>query len=320
MNPLTILVVAALVIMSGLFSGLTLGLMGLKPHALRRKAKLGNPDAQLVLPLRRNGNLLLTTLLLGNVLVNTVLSIYLGSLTAGIIAAGIATALIVVFGEIVPQALMNKHGLWFGARTRHFTRALLLMLYPVAKPVSVALDKTLGHELPTIMTKKELGMIVEEQTQIQKSDVGEEEGTIVSRGLQFSDKRVRDVMTPMKDAFSVDADDLLTKKLLTRIEDEGYSRIPVSDQQQRGIIGLLYAKDLIVTSYKDKLHVHDLMRQPAEVVNEKDKLNKVLRLFKKKRVHLFIVNDDEHNPSGIITLEDVLEEIIGEIEDEYDEN
>ena len=320
MELLTIAIVIALVLLSGVFSGLTLGLMSLKPHALRRKARLGNQQAIHVLPLRKNGNLLLTTLLLGNVLINAVLSIYLGSLTTGVIAVILATALILVFGEIIPQALTHKHALAIGARTRHLTRFFLILLYPLAKPVSVVLDKTLGHELPTIMTKKELGMIVEEQTKITTSDVGAEEASIVQKGLQLSEKRVADVMTPTKNAYYLHADDLLTKKLLKQIEQEGYSRIPVYDEQDKGIIGLLYAKDLIATNYRHKEHVHDYLRQPIEVVNEQDKLDKVLRLFKKKRVHLFIVHNQEHNPTGIITLEDVLEEIFGEIEDEYDEN
>ena len=319
MDAWTIIIVAVLVVLSGLFSGLTLGLMSLKPAALARKAKLGNAYAQQILPLRKNGNLLLTTLLLGNVLVNTVLSIYLGSITAGVLAALIATSLIVVFGEIIPQALINKHALHIGAKTRYLTRFFLLILYPVAKPISLALDKTLGHELPTIMTKKEIGMIVEEQTKIPTNDLGVEEASIVNKGLQLSEKRVRDVMTPTKQAYYLHANDLLTKKLLKQIEEEGYSRIPVYDDEDRGIIGLIYAKDLIATNYHHKEHVSDYLRQPVEVVNEKDKLDKVLRLFKKKRVHLFIVHNEEHNPTGIITLEDVLEEIFGEIEDEYDE-
>ncbi len=319
MDAVILAITIFLVALSGTFSGLTLGLMSLKPHALKRKARLGNKSAQQVLPLRKNGNLLLTTLLLGNVFVNTVLSIYLGSLTAGIIAAVLATALILIFGEIIPQALMHKHALKIGARTRYLTKFFLVLLYPLAKPISLVLDKTLGHELPTVMTKKELGMIVEEQTQIQKSDVGTEEGSIVTKGLQLSEKRVADVMTQSEDAYYLHANDLLTKKLLKKIEHEGYSRIPVYDDEDRGIIGLLYAKDLIATNYRNKEHVYDYLRQPVEVVNEQDKLNKVLRLFKKKRVHLFIVHNEEHNPTGIITLEDVLEEIIGEIEDEYDE-
>ncbi len=319
MDVTSIVLVTLLVVCSGLFSGLTLGLMGLKPHVLERKAKLGDLDAKRILPFRKNGNLLLTSLLLGNVLVNAVISIYLGTITTGVVAVAVSTALIVVFGEILPQALLNRHGLWFGARVRPLIALTIFLCYPIAKPISMILDKTLGHELPTIMTKKELGLIVQEQTALDDSDVSHEEGIIVSQSLQFGDRRVRDVMTSMKRTFSINQNDLLTKKLLAEIEQQGYSRIPVWDDDHKGIVGLLYVKDLVVVSYKDKEHVRDVMRQPVEFVNEGSKLGKVLRLFKEKRVHLFVVLNDEHRPSGIITLEDVLEEIIGEIEDEYDE-
>lgn len=319
MEYITYLLVAGLVICSGLFSGLTLGLMGVKPHTLERKAKLGDKDAKRVLVFRKNGNLLLTSLLLGNVLVNAVLSVYLGSVMTGLLAVFLSTALIVLFGEIIPQALLNRHGIWFGARVRPLIATLVFVCYPVAKPISMVLDKALGHELPTIMTKKEIGLIVEEQTGLDESDVSREEGIIVAQTLQFGDRRVRDVMTPMKRTFSVEQNDLLTKKLLHEIEEQGYSRIPVWDDEHKGIVGMLYAKDLVVVSYKDKEHVREVMRQPVEFVHETSKLGKVLRLFKEKRVHLFVVLNDEHRVSGIVTLEDVLEEIFGEIEDEYDD-
>lgn len=293
--------------------------MTLKPQTLKRKAKLGDAQAKQVYPLRKNGNLLLTTLLLANVLVNTILSIFLGSLTTGVIAVVLATALIVVFGEIIPQALMNKHALRFGARTRHLTRLFMILLYPIAKPVSVLLDKTLGHELPTIFSKKEIGMMVKEQVTIQESDLDNLDYSIVTRGLSFSDKRVRDIKTPLKNTYSLQQNQRLTKKLLHEIQEQGYSRIPVFDEERRGVVGILYAKDLIEVHYQDKQTIRDLMKQPVEVVSERNKLDKVLRLFKEKRIHLFIVLDADNNPVGIITLEDVLEEIIGEIEDEYDE-
>jgi metal transporter CNNM len=320
MQTLTVLLVIFLVLLSGLFSGLNLGLMSWKPQSLKRKARLGDKDAELVYPLRKNGNLLLTSLLLGNVLVNTVLSIFLGSLTTGIIATVVATGLIVIFGEIVPQSLMSKHSLWFGARTRHITRLFIVILYPICKPMSMLLNKMLGHELPTIYTKKELGMLVKEQVTIKDSDLDNTDYSIVSKGLEFSEKRVKDVMTLLKKAYSVYQHDLITKKLLHIIQDEGFSRIPVLDEEHRGVVGILYAKDLIEVHYQDKAHVRDVMRQPVEFVHETNKLDKVLKLFRDKRVHLFIVLDRNETPAGIITLEDVLEEIIGEIEDEYDEN
>lgn len=320
MSTLTILLIVFLVLLSGVFSGLNLGLMSWKPQSLKRKAQLGDRDASLVYPLRKNGNLLLTTLLLGNVLVNTILSVFLGSVTTGILATLAATGLIVVFGEILPQSMMAKHSLWFGARSRYVTRLFMFLLYPVCKPLGMLLDKLLGRELPTVYTKKELGMLVKEQATITDSDLDTTDYTIVSKGLEFSDKRVVDVMTPLTTTYGLHQNELITKKLLHTIQEEGYSRIPVFDEQDKGFVGVLYAKDLIEVHYQDKERVRDVMRQPVEVVHEKDKLDKVLKLFKTKKVHLFAVLDNNNDASGIITLEDVLEEIIGEIEDEHDEH
>ena len=111
------LIVILLLLLSATFSGLTLGLMSLNPFDLRRKARLGNKHAQKIYPLRSRGNMLLSTLLIGNVAVNAALAVFLGSLTTGITASLLATGLIVVFGEIIPQATFSRYALRVGAKT-----------------------------------------------------------------------------------------------------------------------------------------------------------------------------------------------------------
>ena len=113
----TILISIILIALSALFSGLTLGLLSLDVHSLERRARHGDKYAETVYPLRKHGNFLLTTLLLGNVAVNTTLSIFLGSIASGLVAGITATALIVVFGEIIPQSVISRHALYFGAKT-----------------------------------------------------------------------------------------------------------------------------------------------------------------------------------------------------------
>src|SRR3989338_4425765 len=105
-----------LLFLSALFSGLSLGLMSLDPFSLRRKAKLGNLAAKKIYPLRKRGNQLLCTLLIGNIAVNSTIAVLLSSLTTGVIAGFMATGLIVIFGEIVPQAIFARHALQFGAK------------------------------------------------------------------------------------------------------------------------------------------------------------------------------------------------------------
>jgi metal transporter CNNM len=113
---MTYIIITVLIFFSALFSGLTLGLMGLDKYELKRKVELGNADAQKVYPLRKQGNLLLTTLLVGNVAVNAALSIFLGSIASGLVAGVVATVLIVIFGEIIPQSVFSRFALKLGAR------------------------------------------------------------------------------------------------------------------------------------------------------------------------------------------------------------
>jgi putative hemolysin len=125
-------------------------------------------------------------------------------------------------------------------------------------------------------------------------------------------------MTPRINTFFLNRNNVLDKKTLEAIHAKGYSRIPIFKGDHDHIVGLLYAKDLITIDPDDKKEVSEMMRGEFIAVSEDAKLGHVFDLFKKKRVHLMIVHDEFGGMSGIITLEDVLEEIVGEIVDEHD--
>lgn len=186
-----------LISLSALFSGLTLGLFTLDTQSLKRRAELGDQDAAKLYPIRTRGNQLLTALLLGNVTVNTALSVYLGSLTSGLVAGALATTMIFLFGEIIPQAVIARHALRFGAITAPFVQFILLLTYPVARPISLALDYILGHEIPTVYSKNELMQIISEHEDSEHSSIDADEERILHGALQFSHRRVREVMTPV---------------------------------------------------------------------------------------------------------------------------
>ena len=312
------LVVIALLLLSGLFSGLTLGLMGLDPFELKRKVKLGNKNAKKIYPLRRRGNLLLSTLLIGNVAVNSTLAVFLGSITAGVIAGFISTALIVIFGEIIPQAVFSRHALKYGSKTTWLVYIFLYLLYPITKPMAMILDKTLGGELPNIYSKHEFRLILQEQKNLKESDLSNREFAILEKGLLFSERKVHDIMTPRINTFFVSKNTLISKPLLKKVHKKGHSRIPVYDRKTEKVIGILYSKDLLMVDPEEKLRAKDIMRKHVPTILENDKLDKVLNLFKEKKVHLFVVKDEFGGMAGIVTLEDVIEEIVGEIMDEYD--
>jgi metal transporter CNNM len=308
------------VILSGLFSGLTLGLLSLDSQTLRRRAKHGDHDAATIYPVREKGNLLLTTLLLGNVAINTTLSIYLGSIASGLVAGITATALIVVFGEILPMSVISRYATWFGARTIWFTKLAIIIAYPIAYPISKLLDHFLGSELPTTYTRKELMDIISEHEDSEHSSIDADEERIVHGALQFSHRRVAEVMTLRQHIVSYSEDQRLTDLFFEEVNDHGFSRLPVYRGNPDNIVGILYVKDLIVEddhiTIKDTEEAFD---RKFLVVRPDEFLDVVLGKMLRTKQHIAIVRDNNRALTGVISLEDILEEIIQqEIEDEDD--
>ena len=131
----------------------------------------------------------------------------------------VSTGLIVVFGEIIPQASFSRHALLVGAKMAWLVRLIILLLYPVTYPISWILDKILGEEIPTVWGKKELKEIIKQSEDSNKTLVDEDEERIVIGALEFSDKLVADVMIKPPDIFTVNSNDLLGSNLLEKIKN-----------------------------------------------------------------------------------------------------
>ena len=224
---MTYFIIIFLVLFSALFSGLTLGFFSLNKDDLERKVELGDKQAKKVFKIRKNGNLLLCTLLIGNVAVNSTLSIFLGSIASGFAAGLMATCLIVIFGEIIPQAAFSRYALILGAKFAWLVRFFLIILFPVCWPLAWLLDKVLGDEMPTVYSKHELMKIVEEHEGLKESEIDKDEEKIVKGALSFSDKKVQDVMTPRTAVFSLALEQRLDKTTVKKIFESGHSRIPI---------------------------------------------------------------------------------------------
>lgn len=314
----TYIIIIFLVALSGLFSGLTLGLMGISKSQLKRKIQLGHQGAKKLYAIRKTGNLLHVTLLLGNTLVNAILAIFLGSITVGVLAVVISTSLIVLFGEIIPQAFFSRYALKYAPRIVWIVWIFLIILYPISKLIAILLDNMLGKELPTIFSRKELVLFIKEQRKNKKGKIKKQEYRLIEEALKLPQRQVRRVMTPRPKVFFLSKNKFLTKNLLKKISQKGFTRIPVYFKTRDNVVGTLYAKDLISINPNDKIPIRKVMRKKVFYVKENDSLEKVLNLAQEKRVHLFVVKDRFGGISGIITLEDVLEEMVGEIIDEYD--
>jgi metal transporter CNNM len=312
------LITVILLLFSALFSGLTLGFMSLDVYTLKRKARLGDRQAKRILPVRQKGNHLLTTLLLGNVAVNAVLAIYLGSIATGVVAGILATSLIFIFGEIVPQAVVSRHAMFFGSHTAPAIGFLMKASWPLTYPIAYALDHVLGKELPTLYSKHELMEIISEHEDAKESTIDQDEERIVHGALQFSNKPVSAVMTPKDTVTLLDANRVLDESMRSFIKDEGYSRYPVYAGSPRHISGILYIRDIIVAPFDAK--IGEVCERGFLRVRLGEKLDNVLGRMLKHQQHMGIVLDEQKNFVGVITLEDILEEVIQhEIYDEEDE-
>ncbi|MBU1890060.1 DUF21 domain-containing protein [Patescibacteria group bacterium] len=304
--------------MSALFSGLTLGLLSLSTSHLQRKISLGDERAKKIYQVRRNGNYLLCTLLLGNVAVNAAISIFLTSIASGVVAMFVATGLIVVFGEIIPQATVYRHALNVGARTVWLVRIFQIILWPVAWPLARGLDWILGKELPTIWSKKEIEQLVEFHEDHPQSAIDEDEERIIKGALQYSDTTAKQVMTQKENVFALEKSVILNDRLLRKIMVKGFTRIPVYKNDIGNIIGILYTKQLIGVDQGTPLKEVFRKRETVKV-SEDIKLDALLNKLVKRRTHLAFVYNQKDELVGIATLEDIIEEILKrEIVDEYD--
>ncbi len=312
------LIIIILVGLSGLFSGLTLGLLSLDKNELKRKASLGDQRAKKIYKIRKNGNLLLTTFLLGNVAVNSALAIFLNDIASGLIAGLTATGLIVIFGEIIPQATFSRYALTIGAKTVWLVKIFIIILWPICWPIAWVLDKILGEEMPIVYSKKELIKIVEEHEDLAQSEVDQDEERIIKGALTFSDKKVSQIMTAKKNVFVLKEDIVLDDAVIRAIKKKGHTRVPVYDKTLYKITGILYVKDLI--GLDDNLTIGQISHQRKILrVSQDLKLDKLLNKFVKDKLHMAIVENKQQEFVGVITLEDVIEEVLDiEIMDETD--
>lgn len=315
------LIVIGLIVLSGLFSGLTLGMFSLNPDDLETKAELGDKRAAAIYPVRKNTRLLLCTLLLGNTAVNASLSIYLGTVAPGLIAGLIATGAIVLLGEILPQALFNRYALKLGYYFIWYIKLFTIVLFPVAKPLAMLLDKIFGDEGREVISKTELGHIVKKQENTPESPIDADEERIILGALSFSDKAAADIATPATVTYCLNQEYLLDNNLLDEIRRNGFSRIPVYEENPDNMVGMLYAKDLLNLIGDEKNYSVGEMSRSTKIfkVEETTKLDSLFNEMIKQKIHLALLYDEFGCFAGIITLEDIIEEILAvEIVDEQD--
>lgn len=274
-----ILVILTLLSFSGLFSGLNLGLMSLDKNDLQVIARCGTEQekrfARAIAPVRKRGNYLLCSILLGNVFVNSTLTIFMDELTSGVVAIITSTLCIVIFGEIVPQAACSRHGLAVGAKTIGFTYVFMLLTFPLSYPISKMLDFVLGDEIGHVYDRERLMEYIKVTKTYNKLE--EDEVNIIAGALNLKNKTVGEIMTRLEDVFMLPITATLDFNTVSEISKRGYSRIPVYDGDRKNIVALLHAKDLAFVDPDDnkplKTHVEFYRHQLVHTYEDESLFN-----------------------------------------------
>uniref|UniRef100_A0A671QPJ8 Metal transporter n=1 Tax=Sinocyclocheilus anshuiensis TaxID=1608454 RepID=A0A671QPJ8_9TELE len=322
-----------LLALSALFSGLVISMLALDPVELKVLQNSGTDKEQKyahkIESVRKHGNYVLCTLVLCNVLTNTFLVVWMCQiLGATPVSTAACTFLIFFIGEILPHSVASRHGLAIASKTAWLTKMLMLLTFPITYPISKLLDNMLHQEISNFYTREKLLAML--RVTDPYHDLVKEELNIIQGALELRSKTVEDVLTPLNDCFMLASDAILDFYTMSDVMQSGYTRIPVFENERSNIVDILFVKDLAFVDPDDCTSLKTITqfyKHPLHCVFNDTKLDAMLEQFKKGKSHLAIVqrvnNEGEGDPfyevMGIVTLEDVIEEIIkSEIVDETD--
>ncbi len=318
-----IIILIILLFLSGFFSSAETALFSISKAKARHLAKEKGMANTLIKKMKGDQHKLLATILIGNNVANvgasalaTAITINIVSSNAVGITTGIMTLLILIFGEIFPKSIATRNNILIARLVIFPIYWLSIIFLPIIAFLNFIPKLTGKIKGKPKITEEELLTFVEVVEE--EGEIGKEEKEFIHNIFEFDDTNASEIMTPRGDMFVVEAD----KKL--KIEDivkPGFTRIPVIEEDMDHVIGILNIKDLFLhqSTCDEAIDVRKIMRKPY-FIPEYVKLDSLLHQFKKRKDHLAIVVDEHGGVSGLITLEDALEEIVGEISDETDKD
>lgn len=323
-------------VLSGIFSGSEVALYSLDKRKLKESQKKASLRIDYILQLLETPKRLLVTILIGNTISNVAMAIIGVDIALQIaaeykIATGLAiafqiaitTIIILLFGEVIPKVLASKNPLQFARSISIPIYWISVILFPVAKIITDMLKAVSSKfnftNSGTAIAFNELHDLAE--ISAEKGTIEEDEHEIINGLVNFRTVLAREAMTPRVDIVAIPID-ASYNEVLQIITDAGYSRYPLYNENLDDIVGIIYAKDLLPyinnESMQKNLSLKNLARK-ALFIPETKRINELLHLFQESKLHIGIVVDEYGGTSGLISLEDVLEEIVGEIRDEYDQ-
>jgi len=331
-----ILSLLLLLLFSALISGAEVALFSLTPTDFELDPAKRSKKQIVIIKLLDRPKKLLATILVANNTINIAIVILFESLSnvwfqnlqtsltfhnftldlVFFIKVGLATFIILLFGEILPKIYASRNKMKFSLFIAYPIKVLDVLLSPISLPmrsVTLYIHQKFGKQ-KTNLSVDQLSQALELTSE---EDTTKEEQKILQGIVSFGNTDTKQVMKPRMDIFAL-RDDLPYKDVLPQIIEQGYSRIPVYKENMDTIIGILYVKDLIPYIDRKQFNWISLVREPF-FVPENKKLDDLLNEFKEKRIHLAIVVDEYGGTCGVISLEDIIEEIVGDISDEFDD-
>jgi len=313
---------------SAFFSACEVAFFSLNPLQQKEMEEKKGRAGRLVHSLLQKPRELLITIYIGNELVNIAISIVITSLTISLfgsigvgIAIGIGTLLLLFLGEIVPKSISLKYAQPYALFAAFPLKGFSNIVQPAQKLFNIWTDKIMRSIGIFTHSKKESSISDEEfRTMVQ---VGEGEGVIdsderdlIDKAIVFGETTVGEVMTPKIDMFTVNIKDSLDE-ILPRIMENFYSRVPVYGENDEEIIGILFTKDLTRLKHlpREKVNLKSILHH-AVVVPKTNMIKEMLEEFRKLKRHMAIVLDEYGSVCGLVTLEDIIEELVGEIDSE----
>jgi len=328
---MSFLAVVFLLLCSAMMSGAEMAFFSLTPAQVSEIKEFNTSGSKRIIKLLEKPKLLLATVLIGNNFVNimvVIISTYITAFYAQFIPylaltlfiqVVLVTFLLLLLGEIMPKVLAQNYALPFA----QFMATPLVVLRTIFYPLSILMVKSTSI-IDKKITKKGLDITSEDfseaiELSTYHESTTEEERKMLKGIAKFSDIDVKEIMKSRIDVVAVDVDTPFTE-LLEIIKNSGYSRIPAYKETFDNIEGILYVKDLLQhLNENDSFNWKTLLRD-AFFVPENKKIDDLLKEFQNKKIHLSVVVDEYGGTSGIVTLEDIIEEIVGEINDEFDTN
>ncbi len=322
-NGTSILALIVLVAMSAFFSASETAYTSLNRVRLKNMAQGGSRRAAKALALAEDYDRLLSGILVGNNIVNilsaslaTVLFVRLIGGAGVSVSTAVMTVVVLMFGEIAPKSIAKEHPEKIALAFYPALNAILHLLAPIIFLTTCwqkLIYRVVKPEEDRGITEEELITIVEEAEN--EGEIDEHESELIRSAIEFNDLTAEDILTPRVELVAVDVEDSL-EKIAHTFEESGRSRIPVYEDSIDTIVGILHEKDFY--RLRDSKSIREMMTAPLCVVPS-TQLGVLLKLLQRTKNHMAVVVDEYGGVSGIVTMEDILEELVGEIWDEHDE-